>query len=142
MSGVTSSATKDSRSTFDYGPPDIASVSPEEGATYGDWKMELTGVNFGRTSSNIRVLVGGLPCRDVTLVDPRTIQCLSPPSIEGKTEVLVEVDGVTSKGGHFIVMKGPAVDLVSPASGPSYGGTVLIVSGTHLVSFFFTLYIA
>ena len=29
-------------------------------------------------------------------------------------------------------MSGPAVDLVSPAEGPSYGGTTLVVSGTHL----------
>ena len=33
---------------------------------------------------------------------------------------------------YTVLMSGPAVDLVSPAEGPSYGGTTLIVSGTHL----------
>ena len=94
VSGVTSIS--DKRSTFRYQPPIITSVTPEEGATYGDWQMELVGDNFGRTSSHIRILVGNLPCRDVTRIDSKTLQCLSPPSVPGKTSVVVEVDGVGS----------------------------------------------
>ena len=96
--------------------------------------LEIIGENFGRGSgsSNTRVLVGGLECRDDDVVDERTVRCLSPPSVPGKTKVVVEVGGVPSTTLSFVTMTGPAVDLVSPSNGPSYGGTTLIVSGTHL----------
>jgi hypothetical protein len=133
VNGVSSSVNGDSRSSFDYAPPKIASMTPTSGATYGDWMLDIVGENFGRgsQSTSTRVLVGGLECRDVDVVDERTIRCLSPPSVPGKTSVVVEVGGVSSKP-SYLEMTGPAVDLVSPSEGPSYGGTTLIVSGTHL----------
>ena len=135
VNGVASeAATSDARSNFQYAPPTIASMTPTSGATYGDWMLEIIGENFGRGSgsSNTRVLVGGLECRDVDVVGERTVRCLSPPSVPGKTKVVVEVGGVPSTTLSFVTMTGPAVDLVSPSNGPSYGGTTLIVSGTHL----------
>jgi len=132
---VGSASTKDERSTFLYQPPTINSLSPTSGAMYGDWTLEFPGENFGRNSHSTTVLVGGLACRDIDLdlVDERHLRCVSPPfgPVPGETTVVVIVGGVTSQDAN-IGMTGPAVDIVSPSEGPSYGGNVLLVSGGHL----------
>jgi hypothetical protein len=90
-----------------------------------------SGLNAASTHALPRVMVGGLECRDVDLVDDHTIRCLAPPGVPGKVNVEVVVSGVRSKV-STITMEGPAVDLVSPSSGPTYGGNRVSVSGRSL----------
>jgi hypothetical protein len=128
---------EDHPATFNYQPPIISSLTPDTGATYGDWLITITGEHFGRggkTSEELSttVSVGGTPCRDIKVFpDERKITCTTPNTVPGKTKVVVEVGGVPSEAA-ILHSKGPAVDLVSPSFGPSYGGNTLIVSGTHL----------
>ena len=122
-------------STFNYQPPTISVLTPGSGATYGDWELTVTGEHFGKMHNGeevaTRVLVGGTPCLNIQIFDERKITCTTPASVPGDTKVIVEVGGVPSDPA-ILQSKGPAVDLVSPAFGPSYGGNTLIVSGTHL----------
>ena len=122
-------------STFNYQPPTISGLTPDSGATYGGWELTVTGEHFGKMHNGeevaTRVLVGGTPCLNIQIFDERKITCTTPASVPGDTKVIVEVGDVPSDPA-ILQSKGPAVDLISPAFGPSYGGNTLIVSGTHL----------
>ena len=129
----------DHPSTFNYVPPTIAALTPDTGATYGDWLLTITGENFGRNRESshflsTRVLVGETPCQNVLVSsNARKITCTTPSTVPGKTNIIVQVGGVPSDPA-VLHSKGPAVDLVSPAFGPSYGGNRLIVSGRYLAN--------
>jgi hypothetical protein len=94
-------------------------------------QSQRSGVNSSPKRALPRVVIGGLDCRDVDLVSDHTIRCLAPPGVPGKVNVEVMVAGVRSTL-STITMEGPAVDLVSPSSGPTYGGNRITVSGRSL----------
>ncbi len=119
--------------TFTYGAstPTVTSVSPSSGPATGGTAVTLTGtglagagaVDFGATAGTIIADTG------------TSITVLSPPG-SGPVQVTVTVGGSTSSGAAFTYTATPApvISSVTPATGPSAGGTAVTISGTGLWS--------
>jgi len=74
---------------FTYDPPlapVVASVTPSSGPEAGGTLITIGGSNF---VAGATVDVGGAACVTVTLVDPNTITCTTPPGTPGPTSVVV-----------------------------------------------------
>jgi len=76
--------------TFSYEPPVVESVSPRVGNTTGNQTITVQGRNFGISSAQITVLIGGRQCADVVLLTPHTSLQMTTPIGEG-TDLIVEV---------------------------------------------------
>ncbi len=54
---------------YTYDAPTVTAVEPADGPSYGGQKITIIGQNFGSSSDEINIFIGGLPCTEVNLVD-------------------------------------------------------------------------
>ena len=129
--GTSATSTAD---RFSYvGIPTITGVLPSAGPLSGGTEVTVTGtnltgstVNFGNAAS-----LGG-----VTVNGAGTSLTATSPSGTGTVDVEATTAGGTSSvtaADQFTYVAAPAVSKVSPTSGPVAGGTVVTVTGTHLL---------
>jgi len=118
--------------------PTLAAVSPTSGPTTGGTTITLTGTNLLGTTS---VTVGGTAATNVQVVNATTVTAVTPelPTTTGSGGVFPVDVTVTTAGGTAVLEDGftyllppPTLFTVSPASGPTTGGTLITVSGTNL----------
>lgn len=105
----------------------VSKVEPAEGPTTGGTAITLHGTGFaGKTS----VLIGGKPAIGVQILGDDQIIAITPPGAFGAATVHVvnERGAGLQKKGFFYTMA-PSLESVSPASGPTGGGTQAIVHG-------------
>ncbi|MDP2270144.1 MAG: IPT/TIG domain-containing protein [Archangium sp.] len=112
------------------GAPTLASLSPVSGSMSGNVSLTLTGSNFSGAST---VLVGGSPATVISRT-ATTIQVLTPPGNAGAVDVSVVNPGAqtsTLTGGYLYTSPAgpPTVSAISPATGPTSGGTVITLTG-------------
>jgi hypothetical protein len=119
--------------TFSLPPvPSVTGVSPNTGTTAGGPTVYVsgsgftsaTGVTFGTTTANYRVLSDTL------------LSATVPPAPAGTVDVTVVNYGGSSSHGsadHFIYTAAPvpSVTQVTPTSGPIAGGTTVTVVGSN-----------
>jgi hypothetical protein len=114
--------------------PSITSVSPTSGTTNGGTLVTLRGTDF---RSGITVTIADLPAT-VTSQTATSLTVRTPAAAEGEADItLTNTDGgtMTMASAFTYVLpetpvSKPTVTGVSPASGPSTGGTDVIVTGT------------
>ena len=109
--------------------PTVTSVTPPSGPAIGGTTVTISGTNF---RSGAVVLVGGVPATAVVVGGATTITATAPPNAAGPANVTVTNDDGQSGtlAGGFLYQAAPLIADVSPGSGPSAGGTAIIISGT------------
>ena len=124
------------RYTFQAPHPTVTSLAPSFGPTAGGYQVVITGtgltaataVHFGTHSasftvdSDTQVTVASIPAGDAA----------------GPVDVTVTTGGGTSSAGagdKFTYVDPPTVTGVSPASGPTPGGTAVTITGTNFQGF-------
>lgn len=113
------------------GAPSLGSVTPATGTVSGGTTVTLTGSNFAALAV---VTIGGAAA---TVVNRTTtsLEVLTPAGSEGAVDVVVTNPGgqtSTLTGGFLYVapIAPPTITTVTPASGPTAGGTVITVNGS------------
>jgi formylglycine-generating enzyme required for sulfatase activity len=116
--------------TYD-GAATLTAVSPNSGPTTGGTTVTLTGTNLVGTTA---VTFGGVAATNIQTVSSTTVTAVSPANTTGaKTVSIQTANGAASLGNAFTyVQPTPTITAVSPASGPTTGGTLVTLTGTNL----------
>jgi hypothetical protein len=111
--------------------PTITGVSPSSGSTVGGTSVTITGSDFNGTTS---VTIGGTAATDVLVVDDSTITATTPAHATGSVSILVTTPVGTNTANtlYTYVVPAPTVTGISPATGPTLGGTSVTITGTNL----------
>lgn len=111
----------------------IARVTPELGPIAGGTRVTVIGSGF---EAGAEVTFGGQPGTGVQIVGGATISCLTPAGMIGPVEVLVTQGTRTASlplGFWYFdpSRRGPtpSIAAVTPALGPSTGGTTVLITG-------------
>ena len=136
----TSSSVAADRFTYIASPPPppapvVTGVSPRSGSVYGGDRLTITGSGF---TGALEVDIGGRPIQGFTVVDDSHVTLTTttgnwPAGTDDVTVITPAGVSAVSAADHFtFVAGGPAITSVSPASGPTTGGTRVTVTGVHL----------
>ncbi|MEU1801279.1 IPT/TIG domain-containing protein [Streptomyces sp. NPDC019937] len=113
------------------GPPLLLTVVPNSGPTSGGNLVQLTGVNLRNV---ISVTFGGVPAAIVSQNGNDTVVVVAPSHAAGSVQVLViTVSGTSNSQPYtYIAPPPPTATSITPAFGPTTGGTVFVINGTNL----------
>jgi lysophospholipase L1-like esterase len=116
----------------------VTRITPASGPTAGGTVVTIEGTNF---AAGATVTIGGVPATGIVVLDASTIRATTgaAPSIATDTvaDVTVRSNGVDrtlAAAFTYIAPKPPTVADLSPASGPSTGGTEVTLTGTNFVA--------
>nr|WP_247602050.1 IPT/TIG domain-containing protein [Cellulomonas denverensis] len=119
--------------TLVYAAPAITAVTPSQGPDEGGTDVTLTGTGF--TGATDLLLDGeSIP---FTVASDTELTFTTPAHAAGLVDLTVVLPGldVTAAGGFAFLLEGvAAVDAVTPAEGPTSGGTTVTVTGANLGS--------
>jgi hypothetical protein len=111
--------------------PAVTGVSPTSGPATGGTTVIITGVNF---TGATKVTFASVAAPSFTVTAPSSITAVSPPGAVGARNVQVTTAGGTSPGvaGDLFTYttSRPTITGISPASGPTTGGTKVTITGT------------
>jgi plastocyanin len=110
--------------------PAISSIAPTDGITPGGTQVTISGTGF---LSGATVKFDGTPATNVD-VTSTSITATTPAHEVGIVDVVVtNSDGqsVTLAQGFTYALPAPTIDDVSPATGPTSGGTQIAITGTN-----------
>jgi hypothetical protein len=113
--------------------PTVTSVSPNDGPLAGGTVVFVTGTSL--TGASV-VHFGTTAATDVTVTSDTSLMATAPAGT-GTVDVTVTVPGgtsATSSADQFTYVAAPTVTGVSPSSGPSSGGTAVMITGTGFSS--------
>ena len=113
--------------------PTITSVQPSTGNVNGGTVVTITGTNF---LAGATVKFGNVSASSVDVQSATVIVATAPPQAAGSVTITVtNSDGLaaTSTGFTYIV-PAPAINSVSPSSGPSSGNTTITITGANFQS--------
>ncbi|MEA2238310.1 MAG: hypothetical protein QOC81_3034 [Thermoanaerobaculia bacterium] len=108
--------------------PTISSISPASGSTAGGTVVTINGTGF----SNSTVKFGGTLATNVS-VTSTAITATTPAHAAGKVDVVVtngDTQSATLALGYTYTPPAPTITDVSPATGPTTGGTPITITGT------------
>lgn len=120
--------------SFTYNSPSsITSVSPNSGPVAGGTTVTITGSNF---QSGATANFGGTAAASVTVVNATQVQAVTPAHSGGSVDVTVTNPGgaTATLAGGFTFIAPPEVSSISPTSGPTAGGTLLVITGNNFQS--------
>jgi hypothetical protein len=112
-------------------PPYVAHIAPRAGPTAGGTSVTIEGSGFNAVQA---VTFGSSPAASYRVDSPSQITAVSPPG-QGTVNISVRTSIGTSKvepPDEFRYLNLPTVTAVTPASGPSGGGTPVTIAGTDL----------
>jgi hypothetical protein len=116
------------------GPPQLASVQPREGSSTGGMYVQLAGLGLER---GCEVTLGGFPAR-CEWESETSVRAAVPARTPGTGSVDVVVrntDGQTATLASaflYVDPQAPVVNGIEPTTGPTTGGTGVLVRGEHL----------
>jgi hypothetical protein len=114
--------------TFSYGAPTITSIAPANGPTVGGTTLLVRGTNFGITAN---VTIAERTCTVIVGGQSHTqFECLSPVG-QGKNQVVVAKVGGQVSGSSVFSYNAPTITSITPATGPTIGGTLITLTGTN-----------
>lgn len=119
-------------------PPQVHNVWPRSGPVFGETRVTVTGAFFGQAPEAMRVWLGQLPCKDVTLHSQSVLSCTTTPAAVTRLQrypLRVARGSLRSPPGGLnatFTMWPATVRLVQPAAGPTTGGIVLNITGEML----------
>jgi hypothetical protein len=109
--------------------PTISGLSPAVGPTAGGTAVTITGTGLSAATS---VTVDGIPVA-IGSNSATSITIATPPHPAGAVAIIVTTAG-GSASATFTYLDGPAVTGLSPANGPTAGGTNVTIAGTGLAN--------
>ncbi|MGA7797753.1 MAG: IPT/TIG domain-containing protein, partial [Methanoregula sp.] len=110
--------------------PTITGISPTAGPIVGGTSLTITGTSFTGATS---VTIGGKPASSFKVTSATTITATAPAGSVGAVDVTVTAPGGTATGtGAYTYAAVPTVTGISPAAGPTVGGTSVTITGTSL----------
>ncbi len=117
----------------------VSLVAPDRGPSAGGISVTLTGAGFlsGHTPTDAQaasaatvVTFAGNPALDVLVLSDSTLQLTLPAGATGAADVSVtNANGQQTCAGCFVYQSPIQIDQVTPALGPTAGGTALTVLG-------------
>ncbi|HEV7425021.1 MAG TPA: IPT/TIG domain-containing protein [Thermoanaerobaculia bacterium] len=113
--------------------PTVASILPTSGVIGGGTVVTISGTGF---LTNPSVKFGGVSATNVSST-ATSINATAPAHAAGKVDVLVtNTDGqsATLTQGFTYTAAAPTISIVSPNSGPTTGGTAVIINGANFDS--------
>ena len=115
--------------------PSVTKVTPSAGPTSGGTNVTLTGSGFVTGATSVTFGGTNIPSGSVTFVSTSQIKVSSPSHGAGTVTVTATTSGGTSGSGeHFTYEATPTVTRVTPATGPTGGGTTVTLTGSGFVS--------
>ena len=111
-------------------PPTVASITPAIGPKKGGTKITVKGSNF---VGGVSVYVGGAAARAVRVISRSQISAVVPPG-SGTSNVTVTAVGGSSPTtpiARYTFFATPTISLISPARGPTKGGTRVTIWGRN-----------
>lgn len=109
--------------------PAIASIAPPYGPSAGGILVTISGANFTGASA---VTFGGVPA-SFTLLSDSQISATVPAHAPGTVDVVITtpvgLSVVNSPATAFTYLAAPVITSITPAIGPTAGGTVVIIIG-------------
>jgi hypothetical protein len=131
-SGTSSTSSADHFTYTSASTPSVSSLSVTSGSTGGGTAVIITGSGFTAATS---VTFGGVPAAMVIVNSDTQITVLTPSQAAGVVDVVVTTpagSSATSSADQYTytAASAPAVTSVTPNSGPTSGGTVVIINGT------------
>jgi YVTN family beta-propeller protein len=127
----TSAANAGDRFTFG-GLPAVTALSPSSGPTTGGAAVTISGANFTGATA---VKFGNTAATNVVVVGASQITAAAPASSAGIVDVTVTTPigtSATSAADAYTYTAAPSVTALSPALGPTSGGTSVTITGTNL----------
>lgn len=141
---TTTTATK--RTGFTYVQPAITGVTPATGPTTGGTAVTIHTSHLQLGGTSVVVTFGGTAAGTVSVTAAHTtVRAVTPAHAAGPVTVTVSVTThITSSPGTSTVSATarnaftyraapPTISTVTPATGPTTGGTTVTITGTHLV---------
>lgn len=110
--------------------PTIDTISPSSGPMAGGPSATITGTNFSATAAN-NIVKFGSNAATVTAATSTQLTVTVPAGATGAVNVSVEVDGLTAISNNAYTYLPPTLSGISPASGPTAGGTAVTITGTN-----------
>nr|WP_269330170.1 IPT/TIG domain-containing protein [Kineosporia babensis] len=108
--------------------PAVSSVSPVSGPVAGGTLVTVTGTGFTGATA---VRLDGVAATGVTVSSDTQITAFTPTHAAGTVDVSVTtVGGTTSLAGAYTYIAVPVVSSIVPSSGPTSGGTSVVITGT------------
>ncbi|BFZ10473.1 hypothetical protein BsWGS_13510 [Bradybaena similaris] len=118
--------------------PQITRFSPTAGPIKGSTLVTVTGINLGKTYTDISAQVAGKPCNvkpDHYQPATRFVCEAGQVDVESSGVISVTVDGrFTAKSDSEFVFVDPVLTSLIPNAGPVSGGVVVTLIGDHLDS--------
>ncbi len=125
--GASASSSGDGFQYADSTTPTVTSISPNSGPTGGETEVQINGSDFtGATAVDF----GSVPALNYCVEADNLILAWSPAETTGVTDVTVTTSygtSATSSADQFTYV--PSVTAVTPASGPTAGGTAVVIDG-------------
>ncbi len=113
-------------------PPTVSAVLPGSGPLAGGTTVVITGSNLGAANA---VRFGSVAAAAYTVDSATRITATAPAGTAGTVDIRVTTAGgtsATSAADQYTYVAAPTITAVYPSSGPSAGGTSVIINGTHL----------
>jgi hypothetical protein len=136
--GGTSAGGAGDQFTYVQAAPAVTSVSPATGSTGGGTVVTITGTNFTPGTPTVAF---GANAGAVTAFSATSITVTAPAGAAGQVHVVVTTPAGSSPTGTsdlFTYATGnpgpPTITGTSPISGPSSGGTSVVITGTNLLN--------
>lgn len=111
--------------TYDAGVPVVTGISPGSAPTAGGMPVTITGSNLGAGAA-VTFGTAVAPVQSATF----TQLVVASPAGEGTVPVVVRTNGGSSEPVSF-TYAAPAITTITPANGPSAGGTPITISGAN-----------
>jgi len=114
-------------------PPTVASIHPARGSQIGGLKVFVYGENFAEPC---QVRFGGAPVEVVKFMTSKQLEVLTPAH-GGAGTASVEVENPDGQSATleaafiYEAVPGPVITGIRPLSGPTTGGTRLVIEGEH-----------
>ena len=112
---------------FGYLPPTLSSITPNTSSTVGGTLMQVRGLNFGLAPA---VTVGSAACVGAP-VNSSFFQCTIPEGQGDNIPVQMNAGGQLSNV-LLLTYSAPTITSVTPSSGPTFGGSTIVINGTSL----------
>jgi GH25 family lysozyme M1 (1,4-beta-N-acetylmuramidase) len=110
--------------------PTVTSIAPASGPIAGGTGVAITGTNFAAATA---VQFGSLNAASFSINNDSSITATSPAE-SGTVDVTVTTPSgtsATSSADQFTYLPAPTVTSISPASGPTSGGTGVTITGSN-----------
>lgn len=115
-------------------PPTVTVLSPTAGPTAGGTSVTITGTSFTSVTGASGVKFGATNASSYTVNSDTQITAVSPAGTGTVDVTVTQLAGTsaTTAADQYTFTPPPTVTAVSPTSGPTSGGTSVIITGTNL----------